>query len=212
MKYPIALLALAISASAAVVPTASAQSTDLSIAGRIFPGACIVELGNGGNADLGDIRLETLQSDINTVLDDVDLPLSVSCESAVRFAFQGVDNTTDTSINALQYGLGLTPADEKIGSARLGLVDVTVDGEEGQPRTSDDGGANWVIHVFPEYAHIGKDHLIGFSPAGPNASPAAIENLQGTLKVRATIAPTSELTVTEDVMINGNATINLVYL
>ncbi|WP_314104835.1 DUF1120 domain-containing protein [uncultured Stenotrophomonas sp.] len=212
MKFTKTLIALAIASSAAIAPTAFAQSADLSVTGRIFPGACVVELGNGGNADLGDIRLDTLQVDINTVLDDVDLPMSVTCDSAVRFAFQGVDNTPDTAINALQYGLGLTSADEKIGSARLGLVDVTVDGEEGQPRTSDDGGVNWVIHAYPEYAHIGKDHLLGFSAAGPNASPAAIENLQGTLKIRATIAPTSALTVTDEVLINGSATINLFYL
>jgi type 1 fimbria pilin len=212
MKFTKTLLALAIASSAAIAPAAFAQSADLSVTGRIFPGACVVELGNGGNADLGDIRLETLQSDMHTVLDDVDLPMSVSCESTVRFALEGVDNTSDTSINAAQYGLGLTPADEKIGSARLGLVDVTMDGEEGHARSSTDGGATWTIDLFPGFAHIGMNSLLGFNTFLGNESPAAIQNLQGTLKVRATIAPTSELTVTEDVLINGNATINLVYL
>lgn len=212
MKFTKTLLALAIASSAAIAPTAFAQSADLSVNGRIFPGACVVELGNGGNADLGDVRLDSLQSDIHTVLDDVDLPMSVSCESAVRFAFQGVDNTPDTSINAAQYGLGRTSADEKIGSARLGLADVTIDGEEGRGRTSVDGGANWVIDLFPRNAYIGMNHLLGFNAVLEEASPAAIKNLQGTLKVKATIAPTSALTVTDEVQINGSATINLVYL
>ncbi len=212
MKFTKTLIALAIASSAAIAPTAFAQSADLSISGRIFPGACVVELGNGGNADLGDIRLDSLQSDIHTVLDDVDLPMSVSCESAVRFAFQGVDNTPDTAINASQYGLGLTQADEKIGSARLGLVDVNIDGEEGRARTSEDGGENWTIHLFPGLANLGTNHLLGFNVGLTEASPAAIENLQGTLKVTATIAPTSALTVTEEVQVNGSVTVNLMYL
>ncbi len=212
MKFTKTLLALAIASSAAIAPTAFAQSADLSVTGRIFPGACVVELGNGGNADLGDIRLDSLQSDIHTVLDDVDLPMSVSCESAVRFAFQGVDNNPDTSINESQYGLGLTLADEKIGSARVGLVDVTIDGEQGRARTSEDGGATWTIALVPGYANIGENHLLGFNTGLVEAAPTAIENLQGTLKVKATIAPTSALTVTDDVQINGSATINLVYL
>lgn len=212
MKFTKTLIALAIASSAAIAPTAFAQSADLSITGRIFPGACVVELGNGGNADLGDIRLDSLQADMNTVLDDVDLPMSVSCESAVRFALQGVDNTGESSITAAQYGLGFTPADEKIGGASLRLVDVTIDGSEGRARTSVDGGANWTIDLLPGSARIGKDHLLGFNVPQAEASPVAIENLQGTLNVQATIAPTSGLTITDDVPINGSATINLVYL
>ena len=212
MKFSRTLLALAIASSAAIAPSAFAQSADLSISGRIFPGACVVELGNGGTADLGDIRLDSLQTDITTVLDDVDMSMTVSCESAVRFAFQGVDNSGDTSINDAQYGLGLTAADEKIGGARIGLVDVTVDGEVGHARTSEDGGQNWVIDLVPGYAQIGKNTLLGFNNVRNDVGPSATENLLGTLKVRATIAPTDTLTVTDEVQINGSATVNLVYL
>lgn len=212
MKFRTTLIALAIASSAAIAPTAFAQSADLSITGRIFPGACVVELGNGGVADLGDIRLDSLQADITTVLDDVDMNMTVACESAVRFALEGVDNSHDSSISPSQFGLGFTSADEKIGSARLGLVDVTGDGEATRAMFSDDGGDNWTVHLFPGSATIGKGSLLGFAVGDIEQGPTAIKNLQGTVKVRATIAPTNELTVTEDVPIQGNATINLTYL
>ncbi|HDS0923507.1 TPA: DUF1120 domain-containing protein [Stenotrophomonas maltophilia] len=212
MKFRSTLIALAIASSAAIAPTAFAQSADLSITGRIFPGACVVELGNGGVADLGDIRLDSLQADINTVLDDVDMNMTVACESAVRFALDGVDNNHDSSISPSQYGLGFTASDEKIGSARLVVVDVTADSEPAKTMRSNDGGDNWVIDLFPGSATIPKGELLGFGVGPIENGPTAIKNLQGTVKVRATIAPTSELTVTDDVPVQGNATINLTYL
>jgi type 1 fimbria pilin len=212
MKFSNTLLALAIASSAALAPSAFAQSADLSINGRIFPGACVVDLGNGGVAELGSIRLESLQADMTTVLDDVDLNMNIACQSAVRFALEGVDNSHDSSISPSQYGLGVTAADEKIGSARLGFVDVTADGEAAQSMTSDDGGDTWVVNLFPETATIGKGSMLGFRVGTGGQGPMPIKDLQGTVKVRATIAPTSELTVTEDVPVQGNATINLTYL
>ena len=212
MKFRTTLIALAIASSAAIAPTAFAQSADLSITGRIFPGACVVELGNGGVADLGDIRLDALQTDITTVLDDVDINMTVACESAVRFALEGVDNSHDSSIAPSHFGLGFTPAEEKIGSARLGFVDVTADGEAPHALKSGDGGESWTIELFPQAASIGKGNLLGFAVGDDKRQPTAIKNLQGTVKVRATIAPTSELTVTDDVPVQGSATINLTYL
>lgn len=212
MKFSTTLLALAIASSAAIAPSAFAQSADLSINGRIFPGACVVDLGNDGVADLGNIRLDSLQEDMTSVLDDVDLSMNIACQSAVRFALEGVDNSNDSSISPAQYGLGVTTADEKIGSARLGVVDVTADGEAAKGVYSDDGGNNWIVHLFPDSVTIGKGSMLGFRVGETGQGPTAIKDLQGTVKVRATIAPTSELTVTEDVPVQGNATINLTYL
>lgn len=213
MKFTHTLLALAIASSAAIAPSAFAQSADLSVTGKIFPGACVIDIGNGGIADLGDIRLDALQADAATQLDDIDLAMSVSCQSPVRFALQGVDNTSDTSIAPAQYGLGLTPADEKIGSARLNMAGVTIDGAAAHILLSSDGGQSWTIGLLPDSSQIGKQHLLGFNTErNGEAGPSPIENLQATLKVKATIAPTNDLTVLDEVPINGNATINLFYL
>ncbi len=212
MKFSTTLLALAIASSAAIAPSAFAQSADLSVTGRIFPGACVVDLDNGGVADLGSIRLDSLDPDGTTTLDPINMNMNVSCESGVRFAFEGVDNAGDSSTVAAQYGLGLTAAEEKIGSARLGMANVIIDGESSHAMTSDDGGATWQIMLLPSGIQIGKTNLLGFNTERVDTGPSAIKDMQAILQVEATIAPTSGLTVTEDVAINGNATINLVYL
>ncbi|OEZ00665.1 MULTISPECIES: DUF1120 domain-containing protein [Stenotrophomonas] len=212
MKFSTTLLALAIASSAAIAPSAFAQSADLSINGRIFPGACVVDLDGGGVADLGNIRLDSLQTDSATKLDQIDMNMTVACESAVRFAFSGVDNAGDSSTNANEYGLGVTAADEKIGSARLGMADVIIDGASSHAMISGDNGETWQIILIPTGIHVPKGSLIGFNTERVGTGPSAIKDMQATLQVQPTIAPTSGLTVTEDVAINGNATINLTYL
>ncbi len=212
MKLSITLLALSISASAAVAPTASAQSADVSIAGKIFPGACVVQLGGGGIADLGDIRVETLDQDKITLLEPAAFPLNIDCQSAVRFALLGRDNTeTSTAIGS--YGLGLTPADEKIGFANIGLSDVSVDGELSYRTRSADNGATWSSSLGGVSADIQMQSMLGFAKVqGVITGPAPITALRGTLTVSPRIAPAAGLTLTEEVQINGSATINLVYL
>lgn len=65
-----------------------------------------------------------------TVFEPVEISLAVACESAVRFAFEGVDNAAASSAVAGHYGLGMTPADEKIGGAEIRVGAVTADGAD----------------------------------------------------------------------------------
>lgn len=213
MKFTTPLLALAVSASAAFAPTAFAQSADLSMTGRILPGACVVELGGGGIADLGNIRADTLNADAATVLDPVALPLAVTCDGEVRFAFQGSDNASESATRADRYGLGFTAHDEKIGGANLLVADVIADGVPGFGTHSVDNGATWGNSTPGGNYSLGMHELLGFAKADTvDTGPAAIETLQGTLNVWAHIQPGAELTLTDEVQINGNATLNIVYL
>ena len=204
------LLALALIATA---PAAFAQSADLSVAGKLYPGTCSVDLGNAGVADFGDIRSDALNADQVTLLDPVTLPLTVACDGGVRFAFQGVDNASSSSTQTDGYGLGFTAADEKIGSANLFVADVTADDVAGFGTRSDDNGATWGNSNSGGNYTLAMTDLVGFAKAdGVSTGPAAIENLLGSLKVWAQIQPKDELTITEDVQINGSATLNIVYL
>lgn len=213
MKLTTTLMALAIASSAAMAPDAFAQSADLSITGKILPGACVVDLSDGGVADFGDIPSSSLQSETSTVLDAVDLTISVSCDADTLLAFEGVDNTGDSSYVAFRYGLGRTAEDEKIGSATIGLKGVSIDSRNGFATTSYDGGASWSNSVTPNPAPIPTDGMVGFNDTqGVTSGPSSMKSLQGTLEVKAFIAPSSALTLTSEVRIDGSATINLMYL
>jgi type 1 fimbria pilin len=213
MKFRTTLIALAIASSAAIAPTAFAQSADLSITGRIFPGACVIELGNDGVVDLGDIRADSLNAHSTTILEPVHLPVTVACESQVRFALQGTDNTENTSPSSFDYGLGLTPADEKIGGASFRLSDVSADAGAAYFTRSYNNGQNWTTASTGGDYSIGRKDLVGFAKAqGVTTGPSPIESLQAVLRVGAYIQPASGLTLTDEILINGSATINVLYL
>lgn len=213
MKFSTTMLALAIASSAAFAPSAFAQSADLSITGNIFPGACTVNVGSGGIADLGDINTVSLHPTDPTILRPVTLPLNVDCESEVRFALQGVDNTAESSTRSDRYGLGMTAHDEKIGHANILVADVTADGVPGHGTFSHDEGLTWNESHTGGHFTLAMPDMLGFAKEeSVDTGPAAIKNLQGSLKVIAQIQPTNALTIDEDVLINGSATINLTYL
>ncbi|OEZ00662.1 MULTISPECIES: DUF1120 domain-containing protein [Stenotrophomonas] len=213
MKFTTPLLALAITCSAAFAPNALAQSTELTIVGKILPGACNVALSNEGVANFGDIRSSSLEEDTSTMIGSKDLTMTVTCDSAVRFAMQGVDNTGDTSFVTNRYGLGRTADDEKIGSATIGFTAVTVDDASGFATTSYNQGETWSDSVVPGPAPIPRDGMIGFATTqGVTTGPDAVKSMTGTIEVKAYIAPTSGMTLTGEVPIRGNATINVMYL
>ncbi|WP_367345918.1 DUF1120 domain-containing protein [Stenotrophomonas bentonitica] len=213
MKLTISLLALGIASTAAFAPDAFAQSTELTIVGKILPGACNVALGEGGVADYGDIPSRSLKPDTATELAAKEMSFTVTCESAVRFAMAGVDNTGDSSFTTGRYGLGRTANDERVGSAKIGLKGVTVDGGSGFATTSYDQGETWSESVTPNPGAIPPDGMIGFATTqGVTTGPDAVKSMNGTLEVKAYIAPTDGLTLTGEVPIRGNATINVMYL
>lgn len=214
MKFTTTLLSLAIASSAAFAPAAFAQSADLSIAGKIFPGACTVDLGGGGIADLGDIRADSLNTDTMTVFEPVEISLAVACESAVRFAFEGVDNAAASSAVAGHYGLGMTPADEKIGGAEIRIGGANADGVDAFWTVSQDSGLTWTSSDST-YTHppLVQDQIMGFTPEqSVTTGPSPIQALQANVHVVAKIMPTNGLTLTEDAPINGSATLNVIYL
>lgn len=203
------LIALAIATAA---PTVFAQSAELTITGKIIPGACIVSLGDGGTVDLGNIYARDLNDDEATALDPVALPLNVTCDAPVLFALEGVDNAADSAVDPQSYGLGKTAADEKIGTAAITLVNVTADGEPGFGTQSVDGGATWTAAVDGPAA-LTTEALHGFADqAGHTNGPVHTTVLQGDLSVLATIQPTNELTIDGDVQVNGSVTLNVTYL
>jgi type 1 fimbria pilin len=209
MKLTYTVLALAFATAA---PSAFAQSADLEITGKIFPGACSVELGGGGIADLGAINARDLLPTSATLLPDVALPMTVSCESEVRFAIDAVDNNVGSSAFVGEFGMGLTANDEKIGSARLKLDDSTADGGTAYGTTSQNSGETW------SPANIGSTgmtptNILGFSKqTAVTTGPSPITLLQGSLVVSPKIAAANSLTIDDEVPIQGSITLDVKYL
>ncbi|WP_315387725.1 DUF1120 domain-containing protein [uncultured Stenotrophomonas sp.] len=205
-----ALMTLALLLAA---PRASAQSAELTIVGNLLPGACTTVLEGGGVVDLGTTLMEKLSTTEETSLGSVRVPMTVSCQVPVRFAFMGIDNTGDSASVATRYGLGLSPDGEKIGGAVISFKDPDTAGTPVHYTRSEDGGQQWEPSGNEGSTWLGKVSINGFSAAsGVVTGPDPLASLQVDLEIRTYIQPTNALTIDDNVPIHGSATIDLIYL
>ncbi|WP_445147361.1 DUF1120 domain-containing protein [Dyella sp. Tek66A03] len=212
LKSVLASAMLAGSATAAFAGT----TADISVTGTITPGSCTINIGNGGNFDVGTIPASSLNRGARTSLPPAHNSFSVNCEAPLRFALKGTDNRADSvdkwMVGGQEFGLGVTSANEKIGSFYLSLGAMSADGSVVGSTESSDGGTSSVgISSGAPYVYT-DGTLVGFTTETGSNGPMAIQDLTGQLRANTTIRDADALTLTEAVPIDGSATIELVYL
>lgn len=187
----------------------AASSVDLSLKGAITPSACTPTLSDGGVLDYGKIAAKDLAPTGTTVLPRLTLQLSVDCEAQTLFALNGRDNRLGSSYFAALdhiYGLGMVNGNEKLGGYQIGVFDPVAD-ELVYPLFSSDQGKTWLVNSFGSY--MGHYHWTAF---GDSRTPKALRNLKVDLRILTEIAPVRNLTLTEEVPLDGSATLDVVYL
>ena len=185
----------------------AASSLDLTVKGIITPSACAPEVSGGGNVDFGKVSVKDLNSDTYTDLPRETMLLSVHCEGPTFFTLNTIDNRAGTTASHFSWhGLGLTPSDEKLGDAGLGLYQPVADGVPVRTITSRDGGVTWMPSVM-------LSHTVLTAVAdNDGVVPIAIQELDAEIRLITHIAPASSLTLTDDVPIDGHATVQVNYL
>ena len=196
----------------------AASTVDLSVIGTIVPTSCVPTLG-ATTVSLGNISTSDLDPINETPLTPKTVTFRIECLAPAKFAVRGVDNeASSVLVNANEnYGLGMSGT-QKIGyyqlrfqgpslqgdsSPVIGLTSTDLMSWAAAPVSGPSGGDGPLISHGTNY--------LGFGDGGTTAVKD-IEQMQGTLEVRAFIAPTSGLTVTTDTPINGNATLEVIYL
>ncbi len=188
----------------------AASSIDLSVTGVITPSACTPNLSDGGKVDFGKIAAKDLSVDRPTELPDVTLKLSVNCDAETLFALHGRDNRRGSSIySALSeyYGLGLINGDQKLGAYRIGVYNPVADTAV-YPLFSFDYGKTWLVNSSGSY--MGHEYWNAFGLVMD--TPIALKNVTVDLLIATTIAPARDLTLTQEVPLDGSATVDVVYL
>ncbi|WP_223885393.1 DUF1120 domain-containing protein [Nocardia colli] len=188
-------------------PAGRASSVDLSVTGMITPSACTPSLSNGGVVDYGKISAKDLNSDRETNLGDRTLQLSVTCEAASLYALQAVDQRASSATRADAFGLGRGEDARSWGWYAIALRNPVADGVPVQAIGSTDEGATW-YHNDLWMPGI----QIAFASLTTGNQPLRVRELTVDLGVRAVIAPTNNLTLTNDNPIDGSATLEIVYL
>lgn len=203
----------AVSLIAGLICTSSmafaASNVDLTVKGSITPNACEPAISSGGVIEFGKLSAKELNPDQHTVLPRQTLNLSVRCEGATFFTLNTVDNRHGSSANHDHWhGLGMTPEGEKLGGAGFFLYNPVADGIAVGTIVSNDGGATW--HPATLLSHSTLTAIS--SSQGSNLTPIAVRNFDADLTLSTHIAPANNLTLIDEVPLDGHATVQVNYL
>ncbi|CRM58314.1 DUF1120 domain-containing protein [Pseudomonas sp. 52 E 6] len=195
----------------------AASTVELTVTGLITPMACTPMLSGGGLVDFGKISQQNLNQSVGTRLPLKSLTLSINCNAAGRYALRMRDNRDGTAhVNSeIFYGLGLDNSGGKIGvySVSFDPKKTVVDDVPviyGTESTT--GGVAWrMANTNP--IDIGSRSLLGFTDVqGSTAGPSAIQTLTSTLTLEATLNAKQNLDLSTDVLMDGSASLEVVYL
>lgn len=211
------LIPLAICSGLVTGMAHAASTAELTVSGLITPMACTPVLSAGGLVDFGKISQKDLNQATATRLPLKTLTLTVSCNAPGRYALRMRDNRDGTAhVNSeIYYGLGLDTAGNKLGvySVKFDPKQTVADALPVTYGTeSTTGGVAWrTSNTNP--IDIGSRSLLGFTDVvGSTAGPSAIQNLTSTLTLEAVINAKQNLDLSVDTLMDGSATLEVVYL
>ncbi len=196
----------------------SGRYRELTLRAHFVPGACTPQLSNGGLVDYGTLSAKDLNAADETPLPTRTLQFAVSCDGPTRFALLMHDNRNGSAtggIDETAYGLALDNSRNKIGRYYLNIdpADFTADSFSTLYRTdSTSNGVAW-SNSSARQIPIASNSVMGFTDsAGSTRGPVAIQNLGGTVRLKAYLAPTQALDLRSVVEIDGAGTLEIIYL
>lgn len=192
----------------ACAPAAHAASnTELSVTGRITPSACTPSLSDGGIVDHRKVTVKDLNPEKPTSLQNGTLYLDVHCEAATLFTLTTIDNRHGSSaIHPNHHGLGVVNDDQNLGSVAFGLFDAMADGAAVKTIMSRNDGVSWRVSSY-----LGHAGLTSFASLADLTTPIAIKDLNARLTAFTTIVPANDLTLHDEIPIDGHVTVQLNY-
>lgn len=189
-------------------PAAFAASTvDLTVKGLIVPSACTPSLSSGGVIDHGKISAKDLRPDNPTLIGTHTMTMAVICDAPIQFALHSVDNRAGSSISSSDYGLGLINGNQKLGWYQLTLSNPIADGVPAQPIASADGGNTWYREKFWE-----AGMYMSVAAMDDDTQPLPAKEVVMDVQVQTIIARTDSLDLSNEVTIDGSATLEVKYL
>ena len=186
------------------------SAADLSVSGHIESvSACNVALGNNGVADLGNLS----RKDIRTLLVRSSyMSLRINCQHPTKVGVRVIDNRKGT----------VPPSEQIFGDQVFGLgnpaIGSYVIASDGFPQ-ADGREAFWIWGSkgdFPWWGDKGRNSvwsgskILSWDVDGPQTEPVAFKTLENTLLIRTTLR--RDMPFTDELEIDGSATLELVYL
>ena len=186
----------------------AASSVDLSVVGVVTPSACTPTLSNNGVVDHGKVSVQDFPESGNKVLPTASLQLVVNCNAPMLMAVKSTDNRTGTTANnsIIHFGVGLASGGEKIGWYELSMANATADDEPGTLIESPDG-ADWM----DADGYIWQPGWMR-TVQGARYAPLPLTTLKAEVILKTTLTDKNNLPISEEIQIDGSATLDVVYL
>lgn len=216
------LAILAIAALSLCGEPRAASTAPLEVSATVTPAACTPVLSNGGMANYGMMNASMLRSGQATALAVLSMNLTISCDVAARFAMRLIDNRAGSVVPGIvasgagdstlgdEYNFGLgASSGRNVGGYVIRFVgsSFTADYQPVQLLMSNDG-STW----NPSANGLGSKRLqVSWGSASDN-SVQAYKTVAGSLSVQAFINKTESLTLNQEIVLDGSATLELVYL
>ncbi|WP_079214831.1 DUF1120 domain-containing protein [Herbaspirillum robiniae] len=215
----------AFSAVAALASSAAVAgpTTELKVTGVIKPVACTPTIGAGSAVvDYGTITAGSLENGKNKVLDTREVPFSISCEAPVKMAVTATDNRAASKVTGLgslvsatasensMFGLG-SASSKNIGAFHFTMKQGSFTGDGASVDTIGSTNSSTPSWSKSSTGGMSTDRMLSWAPAGTTA-PGSYKVLSGTIGVTAVLNKPENLNLTQDISLDGSATIEVKYL
>ncbi|MCF5230238.1 DUF1120 domain-containing protein [Pseudomonas edaphica] len=184
----------------------AASSVDLTVKGLIVPSACTPSLSGGGMIDHGKVSAKDLNPDRGTAIGVHTLSMTVDCDAPIQFALHPIDNRAASGLTT-DFGLGFINETQKLGHFSLTWRGMVADGVTVQPIASMDQGKTWYSEKFWE-----PSMYMAAASMSDDTQPLPIQNLSVDLEVLTIINAAASLDLSNEVTIDGSATVEVKYL
>lgn len=184
----------------------AASAIDLSVKGLITPSACSPILSGGGVIDHGKLSAGDLNQGNPTYLPKHTVQMNVSCEAQTLFGLKAIDNRT-ASGSSSSFGLGFVNGDKKLGWFYLYFNNPVMDGATARSIVSYDNGITWRPEDMFE-----PGPLFAISTPADTSLPIAGRELAVELEIATGIYDAAGMDLSQEVPLDGSATIEVKYL
>ncbi|MCS3511498.1 MULTISPECIES: DUF1120 domain-containing protein [Pseudomonas] len=185
----------------------AASTVDLAVKGLIVPSACTPSLSSGGIIDHGKISAKDLRPDNPTLIGTHTMTIAVICDGAIPFALNSIDNRADSALTSSHFGLGFINGTQKLGWFQLMLQNAVADGVQVKTIASGDGGNTWYDEKFWD-----PKLYMSVADTSNGTQPLPVKELVAQMVVDTSIARTDGLDLSNEVTLDGSATLEVKYL
>lgn len=223
---------LAASAIAMALAATGANATStvlLKVTGKLAMAACTPALGGGGTVDYGNISTGTLSATEASRIGERDVSFTITCPAPTKAAWAITDDRAGTRADKLSvtegdaaknevtdpsmlYGVGDTPDSVHIGAYTIyaDIANVTADGVKVDAISGATTTPVWAKSTTGIIKN-GEMEMMTVATSGTTA-PLAYTTAVFPLKTVLSVLSSATLKITDDVKLDGQATITIKYL